>query len=84
MSNTKITAENLPSINTQGLVLVFATRGKIEQMGKVHAPECSVAKKALNNPRAHTMMDNLASDITDLLDRGFGVTLCKCAQHAKK
>ena len=79
----KLSKENLYRVNFHGLVLVFSTKvSNLDNAGKLHAIECSVAVKAMNNPRAHYSMDgNQTDDTVDLLDRGYGVTLCKCAKH---
>ena len=82
MANTKLTLDSLKSLTgLNRAVLTFSYSAAVEKAGKIHDMDCSVAKKALNSKKCAHMMDNVEDDTRDLLERGYGVTLCKCAAH---
>ena len=72
----KITTANIDSLDFSGLALTFKTSGAISQMAKLHKSDCSMVRAA-----KHVSRDAGGKDDTlDLLERGYAVTLCKCAK----
>lgn len=76
----KITLDNIGLVNFTGLVLVFYLKGESAEAAKLHAKTCRVARA---DRRWRIVTDtNVEADTRDVLERGYGVTLCRCASSA--
>ncbi len=76
----RITHDNVDAVDFFGLVLAFHTSASGEDAGGLHASNCreiAAARRA-----RHLIRADVADETLDLLDRGYGVTLCRCARHA--
>jgi hypothetical protein len=72
----KINASNIETLDFSSLALTFKTSGAIGQMAKLHKSGCSMVRAA-----KHVSMDaGVKDDVLDLMERGYAVTLCKCAK----
>jgi hypothetical protein len=58
------------------LVLLFDTTAEPAIAGKLHAATCSMVRGA---PRhVQKISEDVDAEVRDLIDRGFGVTRCRC------
>jgi hypothetical protein len=73
----KITTANISKINFAGLVLTFSRVASPESAAKLHTAACNAGKGTAKTVRIDS---EVVEETVDLLDREYGVTLCRCAR----
>jgi hypothetical protein len=76
----KLTTDNIHKVNFAGLVLTFSRVAAPETAAKLHTAACPAGKQTSKIER---IADAVVEEVVDLLDREYGVTLCRCARAHK-
>ncbi len=76
----KITTANISKVNFAGLVLTFSRVAAPATAAKLHTATCSAGKATRTIVRIDA---DVVEEVLDLLDREYGVALCRCARAHK-